>query len=162
MKRLHPRGSLLLEVLVACSIGVVFALTIASVVSANSRLLHTTRSQTQAVAYAKESMERMYAAKDADWDSITSVETGYILIFQQGNAYAITSDTGTPPGEMLDGGMTRTILLERGKRNAAGNIADEGVEDGSTRKITVSVTYKDHDQNRTVTLSGYVAKWKGN
>lgn len=160
MRLRHPQGNLLLEVLVATSIGVVFALTIATLVSANSRLITSTRNQTQAVAFAKESMERMYALKDADFESIAAAGTGYMQILQQGNTYVISPDINDPHGEVVHEEMRRTVYVEVGKRNAAGGLSDEGAEDPNARKVTVKVQYFDRDVERNVTLIGYLTKWK--
>jgi len=156
----QPQGSLLIEVMVSIAIALMFTLTIGTLVTANSSTLNASRKQAQATAIAKNSMEQLFAAKHQSWETIALLSPGYVSIEQQEDAYAVVQDTGTPPGEQIDGIFQRNIEIQKAYRDETGNLADEGTEDQKTRKIIVTVSWDDSSQARVITLTAYVTNWK--
>lgn len=66
----NQKGSLLIEVLLSISLAAVFSLAIGNLIGANHQLVVASKQEVKATAYAKESMEQLFAIKQSDRKSV--------------------------------------------------------------------------------------------
>jgi len=143
-------GQSMVEVVVVVGIVVLLITGLVSVTTATLRFSQMSKSRTQALQYAKEGLEVVRIVKEAKWDDIpTSASTKYCLAKGQqnlGNAVL-----GVCPMD-IDNMFSRTVVF-----------SDEGTSCTVAtfcRKVTVTVSFTEQGQNRSVILTSYITNWR--
>lgn len=158
----NQNGSLLIEVLLSISLAAIFSLAIGNLISVNHRLVMTAKQEVEATAYAKESMEQIFAIKQSDWNSIAGLSEGYYQIEENGNIYDLNlpSDPAHPE-QVLDDKYNRTVYISHAYRDVSGNLSDSGTEDTQARRLDVEVTWQEKDITRNISFTSYITNWLG-
>ncbi|MFA6511897.1 MAG: hypothetical protein WCV86_02100 [Patescibacteria group bacterium] len=155
------RGSLVLEVLLTLGIGVIFSLAVGALIGANSKLTTASELKGQAAAYAKETMEQVFAMKYDDWSNLTLTpgEEYYRIVEQSGNL-VLQVETALPDGEAIDSTFSRLLQITPGHRDALGKLSLNGVDDDQVRHATVTVSWHEGDLPKTEQLETFLTHWK--
>jgi Tfp pilus assembly protein PilV len=158
----NQQGSLLIEVLLSISLAAVFSLAIGNLIGANHRLVMTAKQEVEATAYAKESMEQLFAIKQMDWNAVGSLVEGFYQIEENGNVFQIVLPSDpTHPEQVLNGGYSRTVKISKAYRDALGNLSDAGTEETQARRLDVKVEWSERGNTRDITFTTYVTNWLG-
>ena len=108
----------------------------------------------EGLLYAEEGMEAVRNIRDRDYFDLVTGEYGLSL----------SSDTWafvTAP-EVIDGYYERTVSIDDVYRDGSGNIADVGVLDIETKKVTVTVTWDWKEfAPKQASVSSYFTNWTG-
>ena len=149
----YQKGFSLIEVMVGLAIiiltvtasSLAFQMTIKAVARAN-RL-------TQAAFLLEEGVEAVKLIRGNDWTNLAGLNNGtaYTLVFNN-NAFA-TQTTRV----LINGLFDRTVTLAAVYRDSNDNIASAGTLDPNTKKVTVTVAWRDHNSTTTKNLITYVA-----
>lgn len=155
----NERGSLLVEVLLAISLAATFILAITALAGASNRSVASSRFETAAVAYAKESLEQITAVQRTDWRALPDLEGTY-RVTRNGPGSFFQIETG-PPDEDLGDGFRRTITIAPGLRTG-GRLEPNGTaSDPNARFVDVTVTWDDRGLRRRTSLATYLTNWRG-
>ena len=148
----------MIEILIVIFLIVVGILSVSSLAATILKISNLNGQTTQANNLAIEAIEAVRTIRDGtDWfvDGLGIVNIGAI--------YRVQKTTDAPPqwqfalGQETIGGFTRQVILSRVFRDqSTGNIAESGIEDQKTRKITVTVSWAD----KSVLLATYLSDWK--
>ncbi|MBU1075501.1 hypothetical protein KJ705_05475 [Patescibacteria group bacterium] len=162
MKWNNQKGSLLIEVLLSISLAAVFSLAIGNLIGANHQLVVASKQEVKATAYAKESMEQLFAIKQSDWNKISGFSEGYYQIEEVGSEFQIVPlSNPTVPEQELDGKYYRTIHIGKAYRDALGNLSETGTEDAQARRLDVKITWQERNSTRDIEFASYITNWKG-
>ncbi|MCH8821839.1 type II secretion system protein [Patescibacteria group bacterium] len=154
------KGFGLIEILIVGSvIGIGFVGLVAFLVNSSGTTFKITRN-TEAVSLAKEGMEAVRNMRDESWklnikDLLTST-TYYPEI--SGNKWTLT--TTAPP--LINGLYTRTVLIDSVDRDVNADIVPSGTLDDNTKRITVTVTWKENQKTEDVTIETYITNFLDN
>lgn len=157
----NQRGSLLVEVLLALAIAGLLSVAIGKLASANGRLIVSARRETIAVAYAKESMEKIVAARNAEWHGLNIVPPHeYYRIRLDANRFFLVPDP--QGGEDLSDGFRRSIRMTEGRRDATGRLTDDPTAtiDPEVRRIEVTVSWTEYHLPKERRLIQYLTHWQ--
>ncbi|MFA6391142.1 MAG: hypothetical protein WCW66_00120 [Patescibacteria group bacterium] len=156
------KGSLLIEVLLSISLAAVFSLAIGNLIGVNHQLVIASKQEVEATAYAKESMEQIFAIKQSDWNKISGFSEGFYHIEEVGSEFQIVVPSDpTHPEQELDGKYYRTVHIGNAYRDISGNLSDMGTEDAQARRLDVKVSWQERDSTRNIEFTSYVTNWRG-
>jgi len=155
MNKIKNAGFGLIEVVVGASIiaiaGVALLSAYSSLLAKGLREPHNLK----AAILAEEGMEVIRILRDRGWSSYIAPlasTTSYHLYFD-----ATSSQwSATTTAELIDTIFTRVAVLGDVKRDANDRIADTGIVDANTRKVTVRVTWDDGLNAGEKELIGYI------
>lgn len=150
-------GMGVLEIVIAVAITSLLLATLFQGVILTSRLVQRSFTEERAIYLAEEAMEAVRALRTKGWSTdIANKTTGttYYLT-EAGNQWALTT---TNPGT-IDTLYTRTIVFAAVNRNSSDNISTTGTNDPDTRKVTVTVTWMERNQQRQVTIQTYITNY---
>ncbi|MFA6525058.1 MAG: hypothetical protein WCT33_02160 [Patescibacteria group bacterium] len=157
----NQKGSLLIEVLLSISLAAVFSLAIGNLIGVNHQLVIASKQEVEATAYAKESMEQLFAIKQSDWNLISVLSEGFYQIQENGNTFEILPSDPANPAQELNGKYYRTIHISKAYRDAAGNLSASGTEDNQARRLDVKVEWQERDNMRDISFASYITNWLG-
>lgn len=151
------KGVSIIEILIISAIIVVGLVSLLELATFSLKLSIQNRETTQAKNLAEGTLEAVRNFRDGTtWDAnglgILSLDTIYHL--------GKTDDS--PPkwafvlGEETVNGFKRKVVLNRVFRDADDNIAVSGAEDPNTKKITVTVSWKDKE----LEIINYLTNWR--
>ena len=155
------KGFGLIEILIVGSvIGIGFVGLVAFLVNSSGTTFKITRN-TEAVSLAKEGMEAVRNMRDESWNlnikDLTTSTTYYPVI--SGNKWTLTS---TDP-VLVNGLYTRTVLIDSVDRDVINaNIVPSGTLELNTKRITVTVTWKENQKTEDVTIETYITNFLDN
>lgn len=144
-----PIGQSIVEAVVAVGIAIVLITGLVSAATSTLRISQMSKDRTQALQYAKEGLEIVRIVKDSNWNDLPQTTVTYCLSKGQQSLGEGASDDC--PFD-IDNVFSRTIL-----------ISDEGISCTAAafcRKVTVTVSFKEQDQTRSVILTSYVTNWR--
>lgn len=151
------RGISVVEILVVVSIVSVAIFSLYELVVLSRATSSNQMRRLQAVAYAQEGIEAVRNLRDRSWDNniapVSTSSTYYLTL--SGSAWALTT---TNPGP-LDSLFSRTITFASVMRDSNGNISASGTPDDDTRQVTVTVTWTERGQARSLTLPIYLTNF---
>jgi len=142
-------GQSIVEAVVAVGIAIVLITGLVAATTSTLRVSQMSKDRTQALQYAKEGLEVVRIVKDANWNDIPQTAATYCLSKGQQNLGVGASDDC--PFD-IDNMFSRTIL-----------ISDEGISCTAAtfcRKVTVTVSFREQDQTRSVILTTYITNWR--
>ncbi|MFC1787796.1 prepilin-type N-terminal cleavage/methylation domain-containing protein [Patescibacteria group bacterium] len=146
----NRNGHGLVEVLVAIAILAIGGTAVVSLVLGAMQSSKIAGQRTQAVAFAREGIEAVHSvAKDAH--NRLAVGT-----------FGLDSDTGVwqlTTSEDQKGIFTREIIIESAYRDPQGNLAEVGVIDPTSFKVTGLVKWNYLDRPKEYSLVSYVVNW---
>jgi prepilin-type N-terminal cleavage/methylation domain-containing protein len=144
------RGFSLIEVIFAIAILSALFLAIAKYFEVSAHTTHQTLMEGKAGFLLEEGVEAVDLLRDGSYqNNIVNLQTAktYYLSWN-GTQWVATT---TP--EIIGGTLHRKFTLSDVYRNSAGDIASSGTLDSGTKKLTMSVSWKDHYSNQTSTES---------
>ncbi len=165
----NQKGFGLLEIILVVAIGMLVFLSIEEYMDYSLRAVNGEANKTEALYYAKSSLEEARAVRDEKngsdygygWNQISP--PGTIL----GNQYNFQSDGNTPAKWLIKSGTktigkyTIWIVIAPVARDANDNIvAVGGTVDGNTLKITSSVTWPESGGTKQISLSEYLTDFR--
>jgi len=144
MKKINC-GQSMVEAVVAVGIVILLITGLVAATTSTLRFGQMSKARTQALQYAKEGLEIVRIIRDTSWDDIPQVSATHCLPKGQ-------QVLGVLPCPMdIDLMFSRTVVFS---------------EDGTTcvspncRKATVTVSWIESGQTRSVTLSSYITNWR--
>jgi type II secretory pathway pseudopilin PulG len=152
----HPRGSMIIEVLLSLTMVVVLVVVVGNTLGAVHRLERASELRGRALGYAKEYLEIADTAKNQIFPPVSSgctPQPGYTkcwaaatsgslrLVFQSGSWVLQTgADTTTYPG------FTRTLTVQ-------------DLSDTNIKQITVTVAWVDRGATKQLQLNNVLTAW---
>jgi len=146
------QGFGLIEVIVGVAIISVAFLGLMSVANLSFKILEKSSNNIKAGFLLEEGVEAVKIIRDSGWSNISSLSNGvnYYLNYN-GTTWATTT---TPV--YMDNLFERTFVLNDVSRDINDDIADSGTVDPDTKKITISVSWKDGGGTITQSFSTYI------
>ncbi|OGG03583.1 hypothetical protein A2W14_03330 [Candidatus Gottesmanbacteria bacterium RBG_16_37_8] len=133
-RRRKTYGQTIVELLITVALtAIIFPALITGLVSSREGKAQQ-KQKTEAYSLIKEAEEAVRLAREVGWD--TFAVNGPYHPEIAGNTYVLV-----PNSQTTAVGFTRTILIEDALRDSAGNIADSGTIDPSTKKVTITVSW---------------------
>ncbi|MFA6271733.1 MAG: hypothetical protein WC693_01310 [Patescibacteria group bacterium] len=158
----NQKGSLLIEVLLSISLAAVFSLAIGNLIGSNHQLVIAAKQEVEATAYAKESMEQLFAIKQTDWNTIGGLAEGYYQIEENGSVFQIVAPSDpVHPEQELNGKYYRTVHIGKAYRDVSGNLSESGTEDNQARRLDVKVSWQERGNMRDISFASYITNWLG-
>lgn len=165
---MRSRGFTLVEAVVAISIFVIGVVGMVQIVLVARATSDQGASLVTAGGHLKEGMDAVRIIRDDDWDAIATDGT-----------YGLSSQPGTAPPWTLQAGsetvgtFTRQVVISSVRRDdtdgngqlSAGDRICQGATCGSfddpdTKKITVTVTWQQGNQDKSRSVFGYLTNWQ--
>lgn len=118
---------------------------------------YTRAKKIEAAQLAQEGIEAVRTLRNNSWtDNIASLTNGttYYLEFSA-NEWTLT----TSPPNLINALYTRTIILTAVNRDANDNISPTGTLDPDTKKITVTVSWPEKGENKSISLETYITNF---
>lgn len=158
----HPRGILIVEVIMAIAIFAIFASGAVYFLTANLLSAQAAQWRNQATVYLQEGMEAVQSIDRYAWNELADSPDSEYGLELSGSVWTLVAEPDNP---QADTRFTRTITIEDVYRNTAGDIVDntdtEAVFDPHTRAITTTITWDANNAGRTSSISApaYVTDW---
>jgi type II secretory pathway pseudopilin PulG len=161
----NNKGITIVEILVIIAIiGIAFG-SLLGLSALSLRVSTSIKETSRANSLAQETLEAVRNFRDGiPWNN-DDPENKYdgLGVITTGTAYHPEKSTDTPPkwqliqGEETVNGFTRKVVFENVQRDGNDNIVDSGgTNDPDTKKVTVTVTWK----NKEVKIVTYLTNWK--
>ena len=155
------KGFGLIEILIVGSvIGIGFVGLVAFLVNSSGTTFKITRN-TEAVSLAKEGMEAVRSLRDESWKlNIKDLLTGttYYPKIDIDKWTLVLVDPG-----LVNGLYTRTVVIDSVDRDVINaDIVPSGTLDNNTKRITVTVTWKENQKTEDVTIETYITNFLDN
>lgn len=159
MKRKSDKGLSVVEVLVGSAIIAAFLFASVQAFSSAVRLNRQSLRTLQAGYLLEEGIEVVKQLRDVSWAGQIAVQdTGTPFYLERaGGAWQTTT---TP--EYVDGLFAREVVLDDVYRDANQDIAGSGTLDEGTRKVTVTVAWREGAATTTRAMSTYIADFLEN
>ncbi len=107
----------------------------------------------QAAFLEEEGLEAARIMRDNAWSNISSQTSGASVYLQFNGTTWATSTNNT----FIDGTFERKVVFTNVYRDANQNIAPTGTLDANIKKVTVSISWRDHGATTTRSLVTYLA-----
>ena len=148
---MHPRGTILLEALVAAGVAAMFMTAIVSMVLVSNQTSDRAGKYETATWYALEGVEAMRTIAFAD---LSNTEAGSLT-------FASSQWSVVNGAESLENGMTRTLMVRDVERDASCDIVESGgTVDPDSKYLLSDVSWTDaRGQTRTVTQETLRTRW---
>ncbi len=155
-----PRGVALVEVVISSAIFLIAVLGITAAFSLSLKASLQNTSKVQATLLAEEGIEAMRAVRDGGW-------TSKIVPLTAGTSYYLywtgTNWTSTTTYALVDSTFERKVVLGSVSRDSNQNIVlSGGTNDANTRKVTVTVSWREGTATSTKSLATYLTNIFGN
>lgn len=160
MKINSIRGQSLVEILIAVGVSATLIGSVVStyVVSLNSNA--NARLSAIGTELAQETFDNVKAISEAEWSTIYNVTKGSPYHLSLG-AQTFTLAAGSENITVDDVVYTRSLVIDNTLRGGGGDIVSVGgVDDPSTQRVTVTVTWIGTGSQRQTKMSGYVSRTK--
>jgi len=151
------KGFSIIEILVAAGIiGLVLA-GLAGLANFALQMQNLQKQNLIATNLAIEAMEAAKAVKEGNWADVSTLTLG--------SSYHPVQ-AGSPLKWSLVSGVeainsfSRQIVFSQVFRDSEDDIADSGVVDPNTKKVTSTVSWSEHGRPYSVILTSYLANWK--
>lgn len=152
-KRKTAAGFSLVELLLAGALFALFAGGVVTVLFSGLAADRLGEETTIATEYAREGIEAVRAIRDARYDDLVTTDS---------SGLARDNGTWTLVGTSDQfGKYTRVVRIGDGRRDADGQIAENGAPDAGTRRVTVSVSWNvTPTRADSVVLDTYFTQWR--
>ena len=155
MKNINEKGFGIVEVLVASTISIIILLGIASYLNYAMKVSAEGAKKVEALYYTKSLIEQARAARDEDWDNISTLTKDVSYNFQE---------SATSPkkwvavlGQRTFGEYTAQIVFSEVNRDINDDIVSVGGSpDSNTIKAASTVTYLTRDGTKQIDLFEYL------
>ncbi len=146
----HPKGQLLLELLIAMAIAAIIlpALLMGFLVSREGRAQQQVR--LTATTMSREAYDAVRIAREQGWSYVSS--NGIYHPVLVGNTWQLAT------GSAIVNGYTQTITISDVYRDASGSLVTNGTVDPLTKKVTVSISWTD-PLAASVSATYYVSRY---
>ncbi|PIQ91683.1 MAG: hypothetical protein COV70_02415 [Parcubacteria group bacterium CG11_big_fil_rev_8_21_14_0_20_39_22] len=131
------KGFSVIEIIVALAIILTVVIFISNLMNLYFKFTQRVGYKTQAAVLAEEASEAILIIRDMGWiENIDSLSEGanYYIDFEDGEYFA----TSTPI--VIDGTLSRTIVIEPVYRDENDSIVESGTEDTNTKKATITIS----------------------
>lgn len=152
-KKLHKKGFMIIEVLIAASIITVATLATMAVAQKSIYVSRQAFHETQAVFLLEEGAEAIRISRDNSWNNISAltVDTNYYPTFSSGT-WTLSSTPNTV------GIFTRIVTIANVNRDdATKDISVSGTNDPKTKLVTVTLSWPEGGSTVTKTLQFYIS-----
>jgi hypothetical protein len=113
----------------------------------------------EATSLAEEAMEAVRKLRDESWTTnIVSKAAGTTYYPNISSNKWVLQTTNPLPTSFY----TTTIVFSNVNRDASSNIATSGSNDANTRKVVVTVTWRESGVDKTVPLTAYITNFLNN
>jgi Tfp pilus assembly protein PilV len=139
----------MVEAVVAVGIAILLITGLVAATTSTLRFGQMSKDRTQALQYVKEGLEVVRIIKDANWNDIPQTPIKYCL--SKGQQDLGEEVSGDCPSD-IDNMFSRTVF-----------ISDDGISCTAAtfcRKVTVTVSFEEQEQNRSVSLTSYITNWR--
>lgn len=143
----------MVEVIIATSIVLVFLVALVGAYSLYLTISLSNIRKVEATFLAEEGVEAVRSIRDQSWDQITALLTGvdYWLVWT-GSGFEATTTSG-----YIDGIYDRRAVFDEVQRNSSSDIVlSGGTADPDTRKVTVTVSWREKNATTTKVISTYL------
>ena len=150
----------LIEILVVAAMISVALIGFGEVARISLRLLQDEKAAMEASFLIQEGFEGVRALRDQSWNSNISTRpsgTNHFLSAAWGS-WAL----GTTVQPNINGKYFRTLVFESVNRDGNDRIAAAGSNDAGTRKLTVTVSWKNRNATSSVSAAGYITNFLQN
>lgn len=151
------RGTSVIEVLVALSIGGVIIASVGNLITSIHRVDSTSNHSTQALGIARESLEAvagLWAQNPSDV-SCPSNPCATRYLQRTGSAWQLTGVNPSP-----DAPLQSSLLIENLYRSGGQIVTSGGTEDPATKRISATVTWTERSVTKQQTLSTVLTDWR--
>lgn len=159
MNNLNQKGFGLIEIVLVATIAIVVLLSVAEYLNYSLKIASMDISQTEALYFAKSSLEQARAVRDENWANISALV--------KGDEYHFEADISNPQkwvsvsGTKIVGKYTAWIVSSDVYRDVNDDIVSAGGSlDANTIKITSSVTYLTREGTKQIDLYEYLTNFK--
>lgn len=153
-KSVHSRGSLLVEVVIGAAIILVLILSLSAAFTVYLKTALLDTHKIQATSLAEEGLEAMRFIRDSGWSNLTAFPVGSpVYLDFTGTSWVATTSVSKM---YIDSVFVRTVTVDQVLRDSGNKIASSGTVDANTKKITVSVSWREGDATSTKTLATYL------
>lgn len=142
-----------MEILIAGAIFLLFASGVVMSILGSLRNERYSEEEIQAISYAEEGLEAIRSLKKRDFSSVPYTD-GSGIIRRNDGLWELSGPSDT------SGRYTRTVVVEPVMRNGDGNIDTDGMEDPSTKKVTVTVRWMYDNRPESFDISAYLTDWE--
>jgi Tfp pilus assembly protein PilV len=160
MNNFNQKGFGLVEIIIAATIGMIVLLSVATYLNFSLKIAAEDINRTEALYFAKSSLEQARSIRDEDWTNIN--------ILARGDEYHFKADTSCDPekwisasGNNIIGRYTIQVVLSDVYRDAVNYdiVSSEGALDTETLKITSSVSYPTRDGIKQIEVHEYLTNF---
>ncbi len=162
-KSFLKKGFTIVEVIVASTIISLTVFGLMLTAQKGVELSNRALKQTQANVLIEEGVEAVKSIRDNSWTTIETLtlDTDYYLYFDTTtNLWSLNTSSITPNGSMptypIDGIFSRTIAVSSVDRDSNDDIANLGILDPKTKKVTVSLSFPTSTQTINKSLVFYL------
>lgn len=153
---IHIQGFSLVEIIVACAIIAVTAVSLLNVSEKGLELSNRALRQSESTMLLEEGAEAVRSIRDASWSNISSLTVGttyYLAYSTNTNTWSLITTPNTTDI------FTRTVVVSSVNRDTNDDIASSGgTLDSRTKKVTITVTFPDSPIDTvSKSLSLYIA-----
>ena len=160
-KRFHARGGFgVIEILIVAAMVSVALVGFGEVARISLRLLQDEKAAMEASFLIQEGFEGVRALRDQSWDSNISNRPSGVNHFLASAGGSWTLGTAVQPN--INGKYFRTLVFHSVNRDGNDRVASIGVDDPGTRKLTITVSWKNRSATSSVSASGYLANFLQN
>ena len=155
MKLKLNKGLSVVEVVIGAAIILVTVSATALAFQAIVRSAALANHITAAAFLLEEGVEATKVIRGAGWTNVSGLThgTAYTLVFSGGTWTTQLSH------QYIDGLFDRTIVVSNVYRDSGDNIASSGTLDADSKKITVTVAWREREATTTKTISTYVTNF---
>jgi prepilin-type N-terminal cleavage/methylation domain-containing protein len=153
-------GFSLIELIIAISLAAIILVGMTQIVAVAVETTERERRTIEALNLAEEGIEALRVMRDDSWSAnILPLTNGanYYLTLSGGN----WSATGANPGLLLSR-YERTFRLSGVFRDSNDNISVSGTSDPDTKKVTLTVGWRERSATTTVVLDTYLTNFLNN
>jgi len=153
------KGASVIEIVIVISVLVVVLTSIFLLLNFSLRTSDLQRNTVGATAIAQETIEAARNFRDqTDWNvdglGVLTIGSDYYPE-TAGNPLIWTMIAGQENIDIF----TRSVVFSRVYRDGNDSIADAGIEDSDSRKLTITVSWQENGQSREVKIITYLTNW---
>jgi type II secretory pathway pseudopilin PulG len=158
MNKSKQNGYGLIEIIITVAIGMMVFLGVSEYLNSFLRASLKNINTTEALFFAKSSLEQARAVRDEDWANISSLNPG--------DSYSFDSNGVSPEkwiaqlGTRSEGKYTMWIIVSEVQRDGNDNIVPVGGPDENTFKITSNVSWPTASGTEQISLFEYLTNFR--
>ncbi len=140
------------EIVIGSAIISLVLLSVGTAMNSSIKASRAVAKKTQANFLVQEGIEALRIFRDNDWQNISDLSDGsnYYFVWSAGTWATTTSNT------FVDGTFERKFTVLNAYRDGNDDIAQSGTLDPNTKKVTVSVSWREGLSTTTESISAYL------